>query len=117
MTVMEQADVMTWFPRKEDGDLGLEEKIYRTMDMNLDLKELTALHKECEDDPEAAGNAEEMKKAKVGLIALKAYLSQVDCTEFAGAIRNEYLFKVGAAEGFGPWLDEAEGRIASANEV
>ena len=28
--------------------------------------------------------------------------------EFCSEIRNEFLFKVGSAEGFGPWLDQKE---------
>jgi len=95
-----------------DGDICLEHKIYRTMDLRHDLEELTGLHKECEDDPDAANHQEDLKKAKVGLIGLKAYMSQVDCVEFAAAIMNEYLFKTGSAEGFGPWLADAELRIA-----
>lgn len=96
-----------------DGDVTLEEKIYRTMDIKADLDELTDLHKELENHPEVAQNAEDIKKAKVGLINLKAYLSQVDCEEFAKAINNQFLFKVGSSEGFGPWLDKAEIHIGN----
>ena len=35
-------------------------------------------------------------------------LLQVDPVEFCSEIRNEFLFKVGSAEGFGPWLDKQE---------
>lgn len=35
----------------------------------------------------------------------------MDCVQFAAAIRNEFLFKVGSAEGFGPWLADVESRI------
>ena len=64
------------------------------MDIKADLQELTDLHKECEGHPDVAQNAEDIKKAKVGLINLKAYLSQVDCEEFASHLRNQFLFKV-----------------------
>ena len=95
-----------------DGDtVTLEHKIYRTMDLRQDLEELGALHKECEDHADASGHPDDLKKAKVGLINLKAYMSQVDCVEFAAAIMNEFLFKVGTEEGFGPWLNDAEKRI------
>ena len=64
-----------------------------------------------EGHPDASKQAEAIKKARVGYINLKAYLNQVDCIEFATALRNEFLFAVGSAEGFGPWLDQAEERI------
>ena len=35
------------------------------MDIEADLEELSALHKELENHPDAGGNAEEMKKAPV----------------------------------------------------
>jgi len=98
-----------------DGDnVSLEHKIYRTMDLRQDMEELAALHKECEDvKEEAAAHQDDLKKAKVGMINLKAYMSQVDCVEFAAAIMNEFLFKVGSSEGFRPWLEGAEQRISS----
>ena len=71
------------------------------MDAKQDLDELITLHKECEADPEAANHGDELKKAKVGIINLKAYMSQVSREEFAASIMNEYLFRVGSAEGFG----------------
>lgn len=97
-----------------DGDnVSLEHKIYRTMDLRQDMEELANLYKECDENKEmAADHQEDLKKAKVGMINLKAYMSQVDCIEFAAAIMNEFLYKVGSTEGFGPWLEEAEQRIA-----
>ena len=56
-----------------------------------DLQELTDLHKELEKSPEAAGCAADLKKAKVGLINLQAYMNQVDCIEFAAAINNQVI--------------------------
>lgn len=95
-----------------DGDnVTNEHKIYRTMDVRQDLESLTKLHKECESDGEASKNAELLKKCKVGLINLQSYLNQVDVVQFAQAIRNEFQFKVGCTEGFGPWLEEAERRV------
>lgn len=88
-----------------------EQKIFRVMDAKQDLDELITLHKECEADPEAANHGDELKKAKVGIINLKAYMSQVSREEFAASIMNEYLFRVGSAEGFGPWLKGAEDKI------
>lgn len=35
----------------------------------------------------------------------------MDCVEFAAAIRNQFLFKVGSSEGFGPWLAGVEDKI------
>lgn len=143
------ADVMTWFPRKEDyevvqmvlpdetigdkiqrlmeaiesaqasikevvdGDnVSLEHKIYRTMDCHQDLEELTNLYKESEADKGAGDHQDNLKKAKIGLINLKAFLSQVNCEEFAASIMNEFLYKVGSKEGFEPWLSDAEKRVA-----
>jgi len=88
-----------------------EQKIFRIMDTKQDLEELISLHKECEGDPEAANHGDELKKAKVGIINLKAYMSQVSREEFAASIMNEYLFKVGSTEGFAPWLKAAEDKI------
>lgn len=96
--------------------LGLEEKIFRILDLKQDLQELTDLHKELEKSPEAASCAADLKKAKVGLINLQAYMNQVDCIEFAAAINNQYLFNVGSREGFGPWIAEAEKRIICRDE-
>ena len=95
-----------------DGDISLEHKIYRTMDSHQDLEDLTKLHKECEGDQDAGNHPEELKKAKIGLINLKAFLSQVDCVDFAAAIMNEFLFKVGSKESFDPWLTDAERRVS-----
>ena len=64
------------------------------MDITSDLEELTALHKELESHPEAGSNADDMKKAKIGLINLKAHLNQVDCEQFATFLKNTFLFKV-----------------------
>ena len=54
-----------------------------------DLSELTDLHKELEKGEEAAKFTAELKKSKVGLINLQAYMNQVDCIEFATAIKNQ----------------------------
>jgi len=94
-----------------DGDVSLEEKIYCTMDITSDLEELSTLHKELDSHPEAAQNAEAIKKAKIGLMNLKAYLSQVDCEQLATTLKNTFLFKVGSAEGFGPWLEKSESQV------
>jgi len=94
-----------------DGDISIEEKIYGTMDITSDLDELSALHKELESHPDAGSNADDMKKAKIGLINLKAHLNQVDCEQFATYLKNTFLFKVGSKEGFGPWLEKNEVRI------
>ena len=64
------------------------------MDIEADLEELSALHKELENHPDAGGNAEEMKKAKIGLINVKAHLNQVDVEKFASILQNTFLFKV-----------------------
>ena len=77
-----------------DEDMSIEEKIYGTMDITSDLEELTALHKELESHPDAGSNADDMKKAKIGLINLKAHLNQVDCEQFAAFLKNTFLFKV-----------------------
>jgi hypothetical protein len=50
---------------------------------------LSDLHKELEKGEEAAKFAADLKKAKVGLINLQAYMNQVDCIEFAKAINNQ----------------------------
>ena len=50
---------------------------------------------DCEENPESAPFGDEIKRAKVGLINLKAYLGQVDVIEFANTIKNEATFKVG----------------------
>ena len=78
----------------------IEEKIYGTMDITSDLEELTALHKELESHPDAGSNADDMKKAKIGLINLKAHLNQVDCEQFATFLRNTFLFKVNRSLSF-----------------
>lgn len=97
-----------------DGDsVCLEHKIYRTMDLRQDMEDIALLQKECEAESEAANHPDDLKKARVGLMNLKAYLNQVDCIEFANALKNEFLFAVGSKEGFGPWLDQAEERIQS----
>lgn len=46
------------------------------------------------------------------LIAIISFVLQVDLLEFASAIRNEFQFQVGCQQGFGPWLDWAEGAIS-----
>ena len=43
------------------------------------MDDLTKLLKECEADKGSEGLAEGIKKAKVGIINLKAYLQQVKC--------------------------------------
>jgi len=106
----------TYIKEAVDGnDLTLELKIYRVMDLNQDMDDLTKLLKECEADKGSEGLAEGIKKAKVGIINLKAYLQQVDVIEFTTAIKNEFSFKVGCKEGFGPWMDKAEKRMG--NEI
>ena len=72
---------------------------------------MNTLLKDCESDKASEPLADQIKKAKVGIINLKAYLQQVDVVEFARVIMNENSFKVGCAQGFGPWLDSAEKRI------
>jgi len=95
-----------------DADtLDLEAKIYRTMDTAQDMEDIAKLQKECEAHAEAGNFQDALKKARVGLINLKAYIQQVDCVEFAAAIRNQFLFKVGSSEGFGPWLAVVEDKI------
>jgi len=148
MTVSEEPDIMTWFPRREDYEdkpailpdetyeekiqrlhdtieaaqasikevvdgegVPLENKIYRTMDVAQDMDDIAKLQKDIEGHPEAKNHQDGLKKARIGFINLKAYLNQVDCVEFATALRNEFLFKVGSTEGFGPWLDSAEDKI------
>jgi len=95
----------------DTDNLSLECKIYKTMDTEQDMEDILKLQKDIEGHPDASKQAEAIKKARVGYINLKAYLNQVDCIEFATALRNEFLFAVGSAEGFGPWLDQAEERI------
>ena len=63
------------------------------MDLGQDLGDFEGLLKECEGGKEAEKYPEQLKKAKVGIINLKAYLGQVDVVEFAEAIRNEFQFK------------------------
>jgi len=94
-----------------DGDQSLEVKIYCTLDITSDLEELQSLHKELDSHPEAAQNTEAIKKAKIGLLNLQAYLSQVDCEQFAAILKNTVLFKVGSSEGFGPWLQKSEDQV------
>ena len=81
------------------------------------MEDVLKLQKDIEAHPDASKQAEAIKKARVGYINLKAYINQVDCTEFAAAIRNEFLFKVGSAEGLGPWLEDAEDRIKIKNDL
>lgn len=80
------------------------------------MDDIAALQKECEAHAQAGEHQEALKKARVGLINLKAYLGQVDCIEFAKEIRNEFLFKVGSQEGFGPWLAHVEEKIKSRDQ-
>ena len=77
-----------------DGEITVEERVYCILDIEADLEELSALHKELENHPDAGGNAEEMKKAKIGLINVKAHLNQVDIEGFALILQNTFLFKV-----------------------
>jgi hypothetical protein len=67
------------------------------------LQELSDLHKELEKGEEAAKFAADLKKAKVGLINLQAYMNQVDCIEFAKAINNQVgiLFESKMFKNFG----------------
>ena len=56
-----------------DGDtLDLEQKIYRTMDTAQDMDDIAKLQKDIEGHPEAGNNQDTLKKARVGLINLKA---------------------------------------------
>jgi hypothetical protein len=77
-----------------DGDMSIEEKIYGTLDVTADIEELSALHKELEGNEESAKFGDDMKKAKIGVINLKAYISQVDCEQMAAFLKNTFLFKV-----------------------
>jgi len=88
-----------------------EQKIYQIMDLREDMEDITNLKIDCEGHPEAKDYQDDLRKANVSLVDLKAYLGQIDCTKFANAIINEFLFKVGSTEGFAPWLAEAEKRI------
>lgn len=72
----------------------LEQKIYRTMDLTQDIEDMTHLLKECEGMPDVDQFQAELKKGKVGIMNLKAYMSQIDSLEFANAIKNEQQFKV-----------------------
>jgi len=101
----------------DTDNLTLECKIYRTMDTAQDMEDILKLQKEIEAHPDASQQQDALKKARVGFINLKAYINQVDCVEFAAALRNEFLFKVGSSEGFGPWLDDAEDRIKIKNDA
>ncbi len=101
----------------DGSEVCLEHKIYRSMDMVQDIGDFTALLKECEEGDKKEGKfPDQLKKARVGVINLKAYMGQVDVEEFAAAIRNEFQFKVGCEQGFGPWLSWAERRMAAAPE-
>ena len=64
------------------------------MDLRQDMEDVANLQKDCESHAESNNYQDDLKKARVGLINLKAYLGQVDCIEFATAIQNEFLFKV-----------------------
>ncbi|XP_059078311.1 uncharacterized protein LOC131876826 isoform X1 [Tigriopus californicus] len=100
-----------------DGDsVGIEDKIFRTMDLRQDMDDLANLHKECESSPMGKNFQEDLKKAKVGMMNLKAYLTQVDTIEFATAIRNEFQFEIGRHLIFVPWLNEAEIKIRDVTE-
>ena len=106
------------------------------MDLREDMEDITNLKIDCEGHPEAKDYQDDLRKANVSLVDLKTYLGQIDCTKFANAIINEFLFKVrripifclflifslyllsddstfqvGSTEGFAPWLTEAEKRI------
>ena len=101
-----------------DGNsVQLEHKIYRTMDLHQDMGDLAKLLEECESKANKDNLfQDELKKARVGIINLKAYLSQVDCTDFALAIRNQFQFEVGCQQGFGPWLTWAETKLDKEKE-
>ena len=60
-----------------------EVKIYRVMDLRQDMEDVANLQKDCESHAESNNYQDDLKKARVGLINLKAYLGQVDCIEFA----------------------------------
>ena len=65
------------------------------MDTAQDMEDILKPQKEIEAHPDASQQQDALKKARVGFINLKAYINQVDCVEFAAALRNEFLFKVG----------------------
>lgn len=94
----------------------LEHKIYRTMDLRQDMLELQDLLKTCEEEDKENKFADQIKKGKIGIINLKAYLGQVDVIEFVSAIRNEHQFRLGCDMVFGPWLDKAEVMVTSVTE-
>ena len=71
-----------------------EQKIYQIMDLREDMEDITNLKIDCEGHPEAKDYQDDLRKANVSLVDLKAYLGQIDCTKFANAIINEFLFKV-----------------------
>jgi hypothetical protein len=75
------------------------------------MDDILTLLKECENDKGSEEFAAELKKAKIGNINLKAYLQQVDIADFANSIKNEFQFKIGCTQGFGPWLDGAEKHV------
>lgn len=95
----------------DTDNVTLECKIYRVMDLRQDMNDITDLQKQLDVAPEAKDHQEDLKKARIGLKNLQAYVGQVDCVEFASSIRNEFLFKVGSKEGFGPWLSGVEERV------
>ena len=64
------------------------------MDLREDMEDITNLKIDCEGHPEAKDYQDDLRKANVSLVDLKAYLGQIDCTKFANAIINEFLFKV-----------------------
>ncbi len=122
----------------DGNEVCLEHKVYRAMDTVQDLDDFAKLLKECEEE-DARGkkeNAEALKKARVGIMNLKAYMGQVNVEEFAAAIRNENQFKVGCEQvnnlsyfqpifsypiflfvalkqGLGPWLSWTERRMSA----
>ena len=71
-----------------------EQKIYQIMDLREDMEDITNLKIDCEGHPEAKDYQDDLRKANVSLVDLKAYLGQIDCAKFANAIINEFLFKV-----------------------
>ena len=64
------------------------------MDLREDMEDITNLKIDCEGHPEAKDYQDDLRKANVSLVDLKAYLGQIDCAKFANAIINEFLFKV-----------------------
>ena len=55
----------------------LEHKVYRVMDVNQDMDDILKLQKECENDAQASGHQDTLKKARIGFQNLKVFINQV----------------------------------------